>query len=397
MRMDLPAPVLHSLFALNQAGYEAYVVGGCVRDSLMGKTPFDWDITTSALPEETLAVFRDYRTIETGIQHGTVTVIVEDTPLEITTYRVDGDYSDGRHPDAVAFTHSLAEDLRRRDFTINAMAYSPDKGVVDLFGGLQDLSNSIIRAVGDPETRFTEDSLRILRGLRFSATLGFAIETTTAKAIHNLYQTLNRVSTERITTELTKLLCGQNASKILEEYADVLECVIPYQLNYHRVAQFLSMVTPTPLYRYSTLLFDLNENEVTTLSKKLRFSRCLTEKLQVIVRYKNTPLYPSSPDVLRLLNKLDPELTQVLLSVRAVYDHADYSPIQQLAQNLVIQGACYRISDLAVKGVDLLATGMRPGPSIGVALSFLLDAVIDGHCPNEKETLLDYLKQKSLC
>ena len=143
MRMDLPAPVLHSLFSLNQAGYEAYVVGGCVRDSLMGKAPFDWDITTSALPEETLAVFRDYRTIETGIQHGTVTVIVEDTPLEITTYRVDGDYSDGRHPDAVAFTRSLAEDLRRRDFTVNAMAYSPDKGVVDLFGGLQDLSNNV--------------------------------------------------------------------------------------------------------------------------------------------------------------------------------------------------------------------------------------------------------------
>ena len=397
MRMDLPTPVLHSLFALNQAGYEAYVVGGCVRDNLMGKEPFDWDITTSALPEETLSVFQNYRTIETGIQHGTVTVIIDDTPLEITTYRVDGDYTDGRHPDKVAFTRSLAEDLRRRDFTVNAMAYHPDEGVVDLFGGTEDVSAGIIRAVGDPQTRFTEDSLRILRGLRFSATLGFDIEPATAEAIRTLSPTLSRVSAERIATELTKLLCGQDAGRILLEFSDVFERIVPYPLDYPFIAQDIAKVLPTPLHRYGTLFFTLKLKEVAATAENLRFSRRLTEDLLSIIKLKAAPLSEDVPVILRLLNKLGLERLQALLAIRAIYDNADYTTIGTLANTLVNQGACYRISDLTVTGADLLAIGMKPGPNLGNTLSSLLDAVMDGVCSNEKEALLNYINTKSLC
>lgn len=394
MRMDLPAPVLHSLFALNEAGYEAFVVGGCVRDTLMGKAPFDWDITTSALPEQMQRVFCEYRTIETGIQHGTLTVIIDDLPLEITTYRVDGTYTDGRHPDAVSFTASLTEDLRRRDFTVNAMAYHPQIGLVDPFGGRQDLTDGMIRAVGEPKTRFTEDSLRILRGLRFSSTLGFAIDPATSEAIFALSRSLNRVSAERITTELTKLLCGQWADRILQNYGDVLSAVLPYPLDFSLVARCIVKTQPLPLYRYATLLFGLSEEQLVETAEKLRFSRRLTEDLRKMIQHKHLPIHGNQSNILHLLNQLGAELAPVFLTVRSLYDQTDYSDCIRLMQKLTESGACYRISDLAVTGNDLLEIGVRPGPNIGSTLAALLDAVMEGACPNEKEDLLELATKK---
>ena len=215
VHIDLPVAVSSAIQKLNSAGFEAYAVGGCIRDSLLEYQPDDWDITTSATPSEMQAVFAEYRTVETGLQHGTLMVLLDGMSLEITTYRVDGTYSDGRHPDGVSFTRALSEDLRRRDFTINAMAYHPKTGLVDLYDGQADLAAAIIRCVGEPYRRFEEDALRILRALRFSSTLGFAMDDATAQALRALSSTLTKVSVERITTEFVKLLCGKDAENVL--------------------------------------------------------------------------------------------------------------------------------------------------------------------------------------
>lgn len=397
MKMELPSPVLHSLFALNKAGYEAFVVGGCVRDALMGKEPFDWDITTSALPEQTLSVFKNERTIETGIQHGTVTVIVEDTPMEITTYRVDGTYSDGRHPDSVVFSPSLIEDLKRRDFTINAMAYHPNIGLVDPFGGQDDLHHHRIRCVGDPEIRFTEDALRILRGLRFSSSLGFAIEATTAESIHQLAPTLSCISAERVSAEFTKLLCGVNVAEILSSFTDVLNIILPHRLAYARIAKYVSHINATPLVRYSALLFTESEDVVASVALGLKFSRRFTDDLITLNRNKSLPITNEKRDIVYLLHHIGPNLIRDYLSIRSVYDDKDYSNVLEKAEQLSLSGACYKISDLAINGADLIAYSIAPGPRIGATLSALLEAVMDGNCPNTKEALLNYIEEKRLC
>ena len=227
MNIRLPIYVQTALQKLNTAGHKAYIVGGCVRDSLIGRTPNDWDITTDALPEQIIAIFANDRVIPTGIQHGTVTVLLDGQPLEITTYRIDGKYSDNRRPDSVSFTQSLQEDLLRRDFTINAMAYHPKIGIVDCYSGLADLSSQRLVCVGDPEKRFAEDALRILRALRFSAQFGFSIEKMTAKAIHRLAPLLRGISAERIQAELSKMLCGEHVRSVMLNYSDVLSVILP--------------------------------------------------------------------------------------------------------------------------------------------------------------------------
>ena len=390
MKMEIPSPVLHSLFALNQAGYEAFVVGGCVRDALRGKEPDDWDITTSAFPEQTLAVFQDYRTIETGIQHGTITVVIEDMPLEITTYRVDGEYSDGRHPDNVSFTRNLKEDLQRRDFTINAMAYHPDLGLVDPFEGEKDLVDKMIRCVGDPERRFQEDALRILRGLRFSSILGFTIDDATSNAIHNLAHNLSNVSAERIAVELNKLLCGDSVQGILSEYVDVFSGILPEKLDYRSIAPLVSQVEATVLTRYVALLFSLDEDSVLSIAKHLRFSGRFTNDLTTIIRYKNDGLINDDASVLHLLHHLGPELSRVLVAVRRVYDGVDYTSVMARIEKLITDKACYSLSNLAVKGADLLEVGIAPGPALGKVLTILLESVMNGELVNEKNALLEY-------
>ena len=227
MVIKIPPQVNRAIEILQNNGHSAYVVGGAVRDMLMGKTAHDWDITTSALPEETLESFSEFRTIETGLKHGTVTVIVDGMSLEITTFRIEGGYSDNRHPDKVDFTDRVEDDLSRRDFTVNSIAYSPQKGFADPFDGQTDIEKKIIRCVGNPDKRFGEDALRILRALRFSAVLGFEIEKDTAESIRRNYKLLSNISVERIFVEISKLLCGKDAGKILREFEDVIFFILP--------------------------------------------------------------------------------------------------------------------------------------------------------------------------
>ena len=227
MNISIPTPVLCALNTLNAAGYEAYIVGGCVRDSLLDTSPSDYDITTSATPEEMKAVLSDYKIIETGISHGTLTVLSQGNPLEITTFRCDGEYTDHRRPDSVTMTRNLREDLARRDFTVNAMAYSEKNGLIDLYNGKNDLDNRVIRCVGDASRRFEEDALRIMRALRFAATLGFSIEAETSRQIYEKAHLLSYVSAERIATEFCRLICGKNAADIILSYRDVFALIIP--------------------------------------------------------------------------------------------------------------------------------------------------------------------------
>ena len=227
MTLNIPSKAKTIITLLENAGFEAFCVGGAVRDSIMGLNPTDWDITTSASPEDTVMVFKDYKTVDTGLKHGTLTVVIDKTPFEVTTYRVDGDYNDNRHPENVHFTKNLINDLSRRDFTVNALAYNDKTGLVDLYGGQEDIYNSIIKTVGNPSARFQEDGLRIMRALRFASVLGFTIESETAKAIHDNKDLLKNISAERLAVELSKLVCGKNAFNILTEYWDVLSVFIP--------------------------------------------------------------------------------------------------------------------------------------------------------------------------
>lgn len=394
MKMELPSPVLHSLFMLNEAGYEAFVVGGCVRDALMGTAPSDWDITTSALPEETLAVFADFRTIETGIKHGTVTVIVEDVPLEITTYRIDGTYSDGRHPDAVAFSRSIREDLKRRDFTVNAMAYHPKTGLVDPFCGRLDLKKHVIRCVGKPKRRFSEDALRILRGLRFSTTLGFSIHPATAKAIHRLGHTLTCVSAERNAAEFCKLICGKDAETILNDYADVLSYVLS-DVDYREASKAVGAVPSGITDRLTTLLLHLSPDAAETACGKLCMSKKITDDVTTLVRNWQLPINATRRCVLQTLHALGPQLTNTFICLKKTIEHTNVDGFQAEWSRLIeANDCCYQIQDLALNGADLMASGIPHGPKIGLTLNHLLTAVMDGACPNEKEQLLKYATKK---
>lgn len=388
MFIQLSDAVLHAIQALNDAGHEAYAVGGCIRDTLLGKEPTDWDIATSATPDEISAVFSAYRTIDTGVQHGTVTVILDDTALEITTYRIDGDYTDGRHPDSVSFTRFLAEDLRRRDFTINAMAYHPLIGLVDLHGGQTDLRTGMIRCIGEPERRFEEDALRILRALRFASVLGFSIHSDTSAALRRLSPTLTRVAIERIYHEWLKLLCGQDAVRIVDEYTDVLRVFLP-EITQLNNTELIGKVNCTPHARICALFYCANIP--TTVSE--RALRRLHVDTQTISRVLNlldcrSHSLKSEADLLRLLNRLGADI---------IFDHLMLSEANQIVydrvQQLLDDNACYKISMLAIDGHDIIETGVPAGPDVGKILRELLDAVIDGCCTNTREDLLKYLNK----
>ncbi len=358
--MNLPESVNFAIERLNAAGYEAYPVGGCVRDFLLGKDCADFDITTSALPEETRAVFSDFPVIETGIRHGTVTVVL-DFPLEITTFRIDRGYTDGRHPDAVEFTRSLRDDLARRDFTVNAMAWGD--GVIDPFGGRADLEGRVIRCVGTPETRFLEDALRILRGLRFAATLGFAVEEETARAMVSCKETLRQVSVERITEEVKKLVLGEFAAEITRSFLEVLRAVLPDLRPNFETLKTLPKVLP------------------------LRLAAFLGS--------------PAAVGYLRLSNK-EREETLALISSQVPCDEArtlraygeEKARLVYAYHGLpfTMPDGIWRISDLAVGGADLLALGIT-GAEIGRILDALLTAVMEEGLPNEKNALLDRVRE----
>lgn len=384
--ITLPDAVMHAIHQLNNAGYEAFAVGGCVRDSLLGNPPDDWDITTSATPEELTTVFASYKTIETGLMHGTLTVLVDGTSLEITTYRVDGNYSDGRHPDTVTFSRNLTEDLCRRDFTINAMAYHPVHGLVDVYHGRNDLQAGIIRCVGDPSRRFSEDALRILRALRFASALGFSIDVDTDKALHALAETLPRVSTERLTAELCKLLCGKNAASIVHNYLDVLGLIIP-ELKNSSDFTLLAEVPSPPLIRLTALFWDSNltAESVQNILHRLRLDHSTIRGVKRLMASRNMP-HESEIDLLYLLNALDSELIDIYLALSRVNEAT-----RNTVKRLLDEKRCYKISMLQIDGTDVVAQGIAAGPAVGQTLNALLTAVIDGHCNNERAALLTYM------
>jgi tRNA nucleotidyltransferase (CCA-adding enzyme) len=395
LNIVLPHYILHAINCLNNAGYEAFAVGGCIRDSLIGRTPTDWDITTSAHPHQILEVFRDFQCLDYGMSHGTITVVIQDSPIEITTYRVDGAYSDGRHPDSVTFTGVLTEDLKRRDFTVNAMAYHPALGLMDPFNGQDDLIHRVLRCVGNPDERFAEDALRILRCFRFASVLGFAIDSATDNAANALSHTLAVVSVERITCEFLKLLCGQNAATVLMEHRNIIEVFLP-EIRHLTASATLSVVRPFPAPRLAALFFSacVDPQGATAALQRLRVDNQTIADVGLLLSALYTDQRHSDEEywILSLLNRLGPSLTLDFLTIKE-YGHT----VIEHVNDLIDRNVCYCVSMLNINGNDLISIGVPRGPAVGEMLQSLLIAVMSKTCPNEKEALLSYAKTKSPC
>ena len=398
IRMDEGAAEL--LDTLHRAGYAAYVVGGCVRDSLLGLTPHDWDLCTSALPQQGMELFGEEKCIPTGLQHGTVTVKQGGGLYEITTFRTEGTYTDGRHPDEVHFVPDVREDLARRDFTINAMAYNAKEGLVDPFGGQADLQSGILRAVGVPHQRFTEDTLRILRLYRFAARFGFAIDPPTAQAAQELCAHLDCVSVERIEEELAKLLSAPAPAAYLDE--KILGVVLP-ELSPEALAAAKPVVDVCPAgeqalpVRLAALLLSLGEDGTRRTLRRLRCSNACIEETAVLVR-EAVPGVPVSLNIYarRLLGKYNLCTVQRLAALGTALQperSADFAALSELAERLDADGVCCRISQLAVNGRDLMAAGVPAGPGIRKVLEALLDGVIREEYSNERQALLTAVQQ----
>lgn len=384
------------LTRLHAAGHAAYAVGGCVRDSLLGQSPHDWDLCTSATPEQVLELFGEAHCIPTGLQHGTVTVKHGGELYEITTFRTEGAYSDGRHPDHVAFVPDVKEDLARRDFTINAMAYNAEEGLIDPFGGQNDLAAGIVRAVGEPQRRFEEDALRILRLYRFAARFGFAIDPATGQAARALCRHLDCVSEERIAEELSRLLAAPAPGAYLE--AEVLAVIFP-ELDAAELPEsrrILDALEPgmehVPV-RLAALLCPLGEAGARAALKRLKCSNALTGTVATLVREAAAEM-PGAALTLtarRFLSRYDlatiTDLT-ALCSARHPEQAEAFAALQQEAARLVETNACCRINQLAVNGRDLMDAGIRPGPGLRRVLDALLEQVLTGQLPNEKAALL---------
>ena len=398
IRMDEGAAEL--LDTLHRAGYAAYVVGGCVRDSLLGLTPHDWDLCTSALPQQVMELFGAQRCIPTGLQHGTVTVKQSGALYEITTFRTEGTYTDGRHPDEVHFVPDVREDLARRDLTINAMAYNEKEGLVDPFGGQADLQSGIVRAVGVPRQRFTEDALRILRLYRFAARFGFAIDPPTAQAAQELCAHLDCVSVERIEEELAKLLSAPAPAAYLDE--KILGVVLP-ELSPEALAAAKPVVDACPAgeqalpVRLAALLLSLGEDGTRRTLRRLRCSNACIEETAVLVREAVSGV-PVSLNIYarRLLGKYNLCTVQRLAALGTALQperSADFAALSELAERLDADGVCCRVSQLAVNGRDLMAAGIPAGPGIRKVLEALLDGVIREEYPNERQALLAAVQQ----
>lgn len=397
IKLDPGAALL--LDALHGAGHAAYAVGGCVRDSLLGQAPHDWDLCTSARPEQVMALFGEEKCIPTGLQHGTVTVKQGGRLYETTTFRTEGAYSDGRHPDAVCFVPDVREDLARRDFTINAMAYSAEEGLIDPFGGRDDLAAHLVRAVGEPERRFEEDALRILRLYRFAARFGFAIDLATGAAARALGPHLDCVSAERIQEELLKLLAAPRPGSYLEPA--VLAVILPelepekQPERFAELCRTIDRIEPTAENvpaRLAALLCPLGEAGARKALRKLKCSNALTDEVTALER--EAPGTPGSEMQLtakRLLGRYELPTIQrltALCSARHPEQTGAFAALRAEAERLTAENACCRVSQLAVNGRDLMAAGVRPGPGLRQVLNALLEAVITGQTPNEKDALL---------
>lgn len=430
----MPGYVQNVLTALEAAGYEAWCVGGCVRDLMLGRAPEDWDVTTNALPEATMALFGSHA-FPTGLRHGTVTVREEHRSVEVTTYRVDGDYHDHRRPDTVVFTPSLEEDLRRRDFTVNAMALSLRGDLRDPFGGQADLKAGVLRCVGKPERRFGEDALRILRGLRFAAVLGFAMDPATAAGIHGHRALLKDIAAERIRVELFKLLCGKDAAAVLWEYPDVVGVFWPEilpmvgfdQRNRHHcydvwehTLHAVEAVEPEPVLRCAMLLHDVGKPRCFTVDqdgnghfyghpeisreladdmlRRLKCAAAFREMVVRLVEWHDRNIPRTDRGLRRALRALGEEDLRRLILVKRADNLAqapEYRDTQReidraeaILDKLVAAAACFSLGQLTVNGRDLAALGLS-GPEIGRTLNALLDKVVDGELPNERTALLE--------
>lgn len=431
----LPEKVRYILDTLNRNGYEAYAVGGCVRDSLLGRVPQDWDITTSAKPKEVKALF--HPTIDTGIRHGTVTVMLAHEGFEVTTYRIDGEYEDARHPKEVCFTANLLEDLKRRDFTINAMAYNEENGLVDAFDGIGDLRRGVIRCVGDAEARFSEDALRMLRAVRFAAQLGFGIEENTRMAITRLAGNIARVSAERIQVELVKLLVSANPQEMKEAYRTGLTAVfLPefdrmmetpqhnphhcYTVGEHTICA-LREVPADKVLRLTMLLHDVakpvcrmtdemgvdhfyghpakGSEMARTVLRRLKFDNDTTDRVCRLVQWHDDNPELTGKSIRRAVYRIGTEQYPALFAVKRADIHAqsDYRRAEKLAyvaayekmyNEINERAECLTLKNLAVTGQDLIAEGMQPGKEIGIVLKHLLDIVLEDPQKNTKEELL---------
>lgn len=436
MKIELPEKVHRIITTLQEHGYEAYAVGGCVRDSILGRTPEDWDITTSATPLETKALFE--RTFDTGIEHGTITVLLEKEGFEVTTYRIDGEYEDSRHPKEVKFTRCLSEDLLRRDFTINAMAYNEEDGLVDIFGGLKDLEEKTIRCVGNAMERFSEDALRILRAIRFSAQLGFEIEEDTQNAIRQLAPNLEHISAERIQVEMIKLLISPHPEQILLAYElGITKIILPefdammvteqetphhcYNVGEHTI-HALQSIAPEKVLRLTMLFHDMGKPAKKTMDEngvahfkghapvseemtrnimhRMKFDNDTFRKVTKLVFYHDYRMPAEAKNVRRAMNKIGEELFPYYIQVRRAdaMGQSDYQKeekfanldgIEKLYHEIVEKRQCVSLKDLAVRGGDLIAAGVNPGPQIGEILDKLLKEVIEDPELNTKEQLLE--------
>lgn len=387
-------PILPVLERLTQNGYEAYAVGGCVRDALLHKTPNDFDVTTNALPDQILACFGDCTVIPTGIEHGTVTVLWQGAPIEITTYRTDGVYTDARHPDSVSFTASLYEDLARRDFTVNALAADAKGGLADYFEGTADLQTRCLRAVGEPHLRFSEDALRILRLWRFAATLGFAMEEQTAQAAVALAPSLGKIARERIFSELRRGLCGTHLAPLLchpltaAVFAEVLPPLCP-ALALTRTQAALNALDDSFPLRFAALCAcaDVTADRADALLDALRCDRATRQKVALLLGACGEPLPDTRIACKWALSRYGEDFFAILTLHAALYEK-DVTSVRDLARDLLQSGACLSLDRLAISGHDLLAVGVPAGKAIGTTLQALLCAVIEERVENEKEALL---------
>lgn len=435
-----PGNVGYIINKLNEEGFEAFIVGGCVRDSILGRNPYDWDVTTSALPGDVKKIFD--RTYDTGIRHGTVSVAVNDDIFEVTTYRVDGKYSDSRRPDNVSFTASLKEDLARRDFTVNAMAYNYQTGLVDYFEGLQDIKNRQIKAVGNAGTRFREDALRMLRAIRFSAQLGFSIEKNTFDAIYANSDLIKNISRERIREEIGKLLTSPNPSCFNKLYlSGLLEHIIPgFAACYHteqnnpyhiynvaeHIIHTVESIQDSSILRWSMLLHDIGKPACRTTDEKgidhfyghqevsarmadgilnnLRLDRLSIKKILTLVRYHDIDIFDTEKSIKKVVNKVGEDLFLSLLGVQRA-DAMGQNPvyldkrlvkldnIKRIYKQIKDKRQCLSIAEMAVNGDDLISLGMKPGREIGEVLGYLFDRVLENPELNDKEKLLELAKE----
>lgn len=403
MELRLPSNVKCILSKLNECGYEAYVVGGCVRDSIIGLVPHDWDVCTSALPEQIVEVFSSYKIIPTGLKHGTVTVVINDEQYEVTTYRIDGEYKDNRHPVEVTFTSSLKEDLKRRDFTVNAMAYNPSVGLIDFFGGKSDIRNKVIKCVGKPDDRFNEDALRILRVIRFSITLGYNIESKTLRSIYENKKLLKNISIERINTEITKAL-SHGYSVVMGK---ILQVVVP-ELTDRMIHDAMMMVGifDTSLNVRIALVFNFDEDKQKEILQRLRFDNktiknvCGIRKMTYDIRNCNKNEFLPQIIMKRVLNYNDSIANDVIYALRCTSYLDCITTYYVIADSMNeclprCRKECYKISHLKVKGEDMKSLGYS-GKEIGEVLKFLLSAVIEEHISNKLEDLIWYAKKYKL-